>query len=101
MRALICVKYPATDGVELAADVYLPDGPGPFPVVLTRTPYDRVAHLAGNTADLVKYGYAYVATDCRGRFESGGRFTRMFDEVADCFAFTGDLGRSTLYIYGP
>jgi len=79
MRALICVKYPAADGVELAADVYLPDGPGPFPVVMTRTPYDRVDHLGGNAEDLVKHGYGYVATDCRGRFESGGTFTRMFD----------------------
>jgi putative CocE/NonD family hydrolase len=77
------VKYPAADGVELAADIYLPEGPGPFPVILTRTPYDRVQHLGGHAADLVKYGYAYVATDCRGRFESAGTFTRMFDEVDD------------------
>lgn len=83
MRTLICRKYPAADGVELAADVYLPDGPGPFPVILTRTPYDRVAHLAGNAAGFVQHRYGYVATDCRGRFESGGVYERMFDEAAD------------------
>jgi len=83
MRALVCRKYPAKDGVQLAADIYLPDGPGPFPVVFTRTPYDRVGHLAGNARQFVERGYAYVATDCRGRFESEGRFPRMFDEVAD------------------
>ena len=31
------------DGVALYADVYKPDGPGPFPVVLQRTPYDKSA----------------------------------------------------------
>ena len=29
------------DGIRLATDVYLPDGTGPFPVVLERTPYGR------------------------------------------------------------
>ena len=83
MRALICQKYPARDGVSLAADVYLPDGPGPFPVVFTRTPYNRVIHLGGNAMQFVERGYAYVATDCRGRFESDGQFTRMFSEAED------------------
>ena len=29
------------DGVELATDVYLPDGQGPWPAVLVRLPYDK------------------------------------------------------------
>ncbi len=29
------------DGVRLATDVHLPEGPGPFPAVLERTPYGR------------------------------------------------------------
>ncbi len=29
------------DGTVLRADVYRPDGPGKFPVVLQRTPYDK------------------------------------------------------------
>src|SRR5436305_1957472 len=37
------VMVPARDGVHLATDVYLPDGGGPFPVVLERTPYDKTA----------------------------------------------------------
>ena len=83
MRALICQKYPTEDGIELAADVYLPDGPGPFPVICTRTPYNRVGHLAHNAQAFVERGYVYVATDCRGRFESEGVFARPFDEVVD------------------
>jgi hypothetical protein len=37
------VMVPMRDGVELATDVYLPKahGAGPFPVVLTRTPYGK------------------------------------------------------------
>jgi len=58
MRALVCQKYPTDDGIQLAADVYFPDGPGPFPVILTRTPYDRVGHLAGNARQFVERGYA-------------------------------------------
>jgi len=83
MKTLICRRYPARDGVLLAADVYLPDGPGPFPVVLTRTPYNRVDHLEWCAQPFVERGYAYVATDCRGRFESDGVFLRMFDEADD------------------
>ena len=83
MKALICQKYPAYDGILLAADIYLPDGPGPFPVILTRTPYDRVGHLGRFAQQFVERGYAYVATDCRGRFESEGVFERMFDEADD------------------
>ena len=29
------------DGVHLATDIHLPDGDGPFPVILERTPYGR------------------------------------------------------------
>ena len=31
----------ADDGVLLATDIYLPDGAGPWPVILIRTPYER------------------------------------------------------------
>lgn len=82
MRALICQKYPTEGGINLAADVYLPDGPGPFPVILTRTPYNRVG-FGQNARPFTERGYVYVAADCRGRFESEGRFVRMFDEVVD------------------
>ena len=59
------------DGVKLATDVYLPEGAGPFPTVLIRTPYNKAAG-AGIGADGAKRGYAIVAQDCRGRFASEG-----------------------------
>jgi predicted acyl esterase len=37
------LMVPARDGVVLATDVYRPDGPGPFPVLFERTPYDKSA----------------------------------------------------------
>ena len=35
------IMVPMRDGIRLATDVYLPDGAGPFPVILERTPYGR------------------------------------------------------------
>ena len=32
---------PMRDGVRLATNVYLPDGEGPWPVILARTPYAK------------------------------------------------------------
>ena len=39
------------DGVKLAANVFLPAGPGPFPVVLSRTPYlkDALGDMSGGS----------------------------------------------------
>jgi predicted acyl esterase len=37
------LMVPARDGVMLATDVYRPEGLGPFPVLLERTPYDKTA----------------------------------------------------------
>ena len=34
------VKVAMRDGVKLGTNVYLPEGEGPWPVILTRTPYN-------------------------------------------------------------
>ena len=77
-----------SDGVHLAADVYLPDGPGPFPVVLSRTPYGKAGppemnDFPGFAKRFSERGYAFVVQDCRGRFESEGHFEPLFDETRD------------------
>ncbi|MBC7328107.1 CocE/NonD family hydrolase [bacterium] len=59
------------DGVRLATDVYLPEGPGPFPAILIRTPYNKDA-LSGLGLEGKKRGYAIVIQDTRGRFASEG-----------------------------
>lgn len=60
-----------SDGVRLATDVALPAGKGPWPVILTRTPYnkDRQSRWAGTWT---RNGYAFVVQDMRGRFASAG-----------------------------
>jgi predicted acyl esterase len=59
------------DGIELATDVYIPTGTGPFPVILLRSPYNKDG-LAGMGADAQRRGYVLVGQDTRGRFASKG-----------------------------
>ncbi|WP_433966559.1 CocE/NonD family hydrolase [Tunturiibacter gelidiferens] len=65
------------DGVELDADVYRPDAPGQFPVIIARTPYNKSTQV-GNHLAMGGYfaarGYVYVAQDVRGRGDSDGLF---------------------------
>ena len=65
------VMVPMTDGANLATDVYLPPGNGPFAVIVTRTPYNRTAAGMGAVAILTQ-GYACILQDMRGRFGSEG-----------------------------
>src|SRR4051812_11283303 len=88
---------PARDGVGLATDLYRPEGSGPFPVLLERTPYDKSApsrseitasdptprSRAEVAAYFVAHGYAVAYQDYRGRYRSGGSFTKYLSEAAD------------------
>jgi uncharacterized protein len=74
------------DGVKLAANVFLPAGSGPFPVVLSRTPYlkDALEDLAGYSAQ--KYtdaGYAFVMQDVRGKGHSQGFYEAFIPDLED------------------
>jgi putative CocE/NonD family hydrolase len=85
------------DGVHLVADVYLPDGHGPWPTLFERTPYGRrgTNHADRSLVDpaprpkpdiarqFADSGYAYVLQDCRGRFDSEGKFAKYLNEQAD------------------
>ena len=72
------------DGIRLSADVYLPRSGGPFPTIVTRTPYesgrDVFVELGVYWAER---GYAFVVQDCRGRFESEGVFHAYLPEIND------------------
>ena len=80
------VEVTMRDGTVLLADVYRPDAPGRFPVVLERTPYDR-AERRGNHIVMPLYvaqrGYAVVVEDVRGRYGSDGAFAPFHQERAD------------------
>ncbi|MFI8320539.1 CocE/NonD family hydrolase [Streptomyces sp. NPDC085529] len=66
----------------LVTDVRLPEGPGPFPAVLVRTPYDRTRHLAEARA-WARHGFAAVVQDVRGRYASPGRWRPYENETDD------------------
>src|SRR5262249_24294826 len=59
------------DGVRLAADVYRPDREGKFPVLLSRTPYNKDGQRA-LAAFFAQNGYAAVVMDSRGLYASHG-----------------------------
>jgi hypothetical protein len=85
-RVVHNLRAPMRDGVELAVDLLRPDVSGPLPVVLVRTPYDKVLARAGHPElfeRLAQRGYIVAFNDCRGRFNSDGVFRPYFDEAND------------------
>lgn len=64
------------DGTILRADVYRPDAPGEFPVLLCRTPYDKSEQSFG--AGHAARGYIVAVQDVRGRYASDGEFRPGF-----------------------
>ncbi len=75
------VMVPMADGIRLATDIYrpaLPDGspaPGRFPVILTRTSYDKsnpVMQVGPVAKFFTPRGYVTVVQDLRGRGLSEG-----------------------------
>ncbi len=74
---------PSTVAVaDLATDVQLPDGNGPFPAVLIRTPYDRRRHHA-ELRGWTRRGFAAMVQDVRGRHASPGEWRPYENEAAD------------------
>ncbi len=108
------LQVPMRDGVLLATDVYRPAGPGPFPVVMMRLPYNKeqpvLLFLAGDILRVAQAGYAVVVQDCRGTWASGGEFSPYFQEAedgADAIAWaaaqpwsTGEVGMMGASYYG-
>ena len=75
------------DGTTLMANVYRPVEGGPYPVLLTRTPYGKDQPFNATYFDPVKAarnGYIVVVQDVRGRYASeGGKFTPFVKEYED------------------
>ena len=83
MTKMSDVTIPASDGVNLVGDVYLPgDGKQRYPAVVDMEPYGR-----SSSTDYVPNGYARVNTDVRGSGKSGGALcllcTREQQDVYD------------------
>lgn len=93
------IMVPMRDGVRLATDVHVPDGAGPFAVIMERTPYGRnetsrseitaadrtPASRAALAAYFTAHGYAVVYQDTRGRYGSEGRFVKYLSDGEDGF----------------
>ncbi|MBI2433233.1 MAG: CocE/NonD family hydrolase [Candidatus Hydrogenedentes bacterium] len=69
------------DGVtHIATDVYLPQGAGPWPVVLYRTPYDKDSDGVAVWSSYTDAGYAVVTQDLRGTGASEDIFRAFRDD---------------------
>ena len=89
------------DGIELAADVYLPHPDQlPAPVIVSVTPYgkDGTAFSPGEARFYQANGYAYVSVDTRGRGKSEGSwhaFVHDADDTHDVIEWAGTQDWST------
>ncbi len=68
------VAVPMRDGVILCANIFRPDEPGQYPVLVVRTPYGK----KGKADDYVKAGYIVVSQDARGRYASEGKWESFY-----------------------
>ncbi|MGH2909470.1 MAG: CocE/NonD family hydrolase, partial [Solirubrobacteraceae bacterium] len=76
------------DGTVLRANVYRPAAAGPWPTLVTRTPYGKDLPGASAWLDPVRAaaaGFVVVVQDVRGRFASGGDWEPFLHEAADGF----------------
>ncbi len=77
VRGVTLIKnllIPMRDGIHLAADLYMPAGQGPFPVVLEYLPYrkDDVPPHVGYHPVFARHGYIGCRVDIRGTGASEG-----------------------------
>lgn len=88
-RILDSVKTPMRDGCVLRADIWLPDGEGPWPVLLQRTPYRKEDAFGTQYISAMDFraalrrSYAIVIQDTRGRYGAEGEFKPFVDEIDD------------------
>ncbi|CAM3868899.1 CocE/NonD family hydrolase [Mesobacillus thioparans] len=73
---------PMPDGVLLSTLICLPKEYGPFPVILTRTPYNKIRFKEEAMA-WASRGFAFVAQDVRGKFMSDGEWVPYKNEGKD------------------
>jgi uncharacterized protein len=79
------VKATMRDGVKLAGNLYLPEGKGPFPCIVTRTPYgkDEMYKDPRGAEGYTKSGFAYLVQDVRGKGNSEGFYSAFVNDRDD------------------
>ena len=98
---------PCSDGVRLATRLWVPEGTGPWPVLLMRQPYGRAIASTVTYAHPRWYaaqGFLVAVQDVRGRGDSQGEFHGFAQEAADgaaavrwCRSLEGANGRVGTY----
>lgn len=101
------VPAPMRDGTVLRANVYTPEGGGPWPVLLARMPYGKDMSVITEVLDPVqtaRQGFIVVVQDTRGHFASEGetesfRFERDdgYDSVEWAAKLPGSNGRVGMF----
>jgi hypothetical protein len=105
-------RIPVADGLTLDSDLFRPDAPGKFPVILTAHPYNKPAQSEPMVPEAVSYrrafiesgdfnfyvrrGYVFVVMNIRGTGASDGVFSsRNPDEqtIRDIYEAIEWLGR--------
>ncbi len=73
------------DGVKLAGNLYLPAGKGPFPCIVTRTPYgkDEMYKDPRGAEGYIKSGFAFLVQDVRGKGRSQGFYQAFTNDRDD------------------
>jgi putative CocE/NonD family hydrolase len=76
------VEMTTRNGTILRSDVYRPADGKTYPVLLCRTPYDKLRGQNVRVArSLAPRGYTVVVQDVRGRYASDGEFEWQFSDA--------------------
>lgn len=82
--------FTTADGIQLAADIYHPDGLQKTPTILVRIPFSDQFSNRLRSAIIARYwagrGYTVVVQGTRGRYRSGGSFYPLMHERVDGIA---------------
>jgi putative CocE/NonD family hydrolase len=97
------------DGTILRANIYQPIGDGPFPVLLSRSPYGKdlpLGEILLPPSHAAHQGYIVVIQDTRGRFSSEGEYVPFIHERDDGFdtvewAAALPTSNGNVGMYGP
>lgn len=101
------LPVPMRDGTILRADVYRPEEPGSYPVLLIRIPYDKTSAeniIYSHPSWYARQGYIVVSQDTRGRYRSDGEFYPFafeaedgYDTIEWCAQLAGSTGKVGMF----
>ena len=79
------VPVPMRDGTVLRADIYRPAIEGKFPVIVKRTPYNKLVRedVLFDFQAAVDRGFVFITQDTRGRFAADGEWLPWAYEQED------------------